>query len=80
MPALAKAKLIELDQLLENDKPGGQQVEVQFNPETLKVVQQSSLGTTLGRSRMFFNLQSAVLQYEQIAATDVKSVSSPELQ
>jgi SulP family sulfate permease len=39
-----------------------------LNPEALKVVQQSSLGTTLGRLRMCFNLQDAVLQYEQIAA------------
>jgi sulfate permease, SulP family len=39
-----------------------------LNPETLKVVQRSSLGKTLGRSRMFVDLQSAVLQYEQIAA------------
>lgn len=37
MPALAKATLTELDQGFENDKPDGQQVEVQFNPETLKV-------------------------------------------
>ena len=39
-----------------------------LNPETLKVVQRSSLGKTLGRSRMFVDLQSAVLQYEQTAA------------
>jgi MFS superfamily sulfate permease-like transporter len=37
-----------------------------LNPEVLKVVQQSPLGQTLGRSRMFFNLQSAVRQYEQM--------------
>ena len=37
-----------------------------LNPEVLKVVQQSSLGKTLGRSRMFFNLQSAVAHYEQM--------------
>jgi anti-anti-sigma regulatory factor len=36
-----------------------------LNPEVLKVVQQSPLGQTLGRSRMFFNLQSAVSHYEQ---------------
>ena len=34
----------------------------------LKVVQQSSLGETLGRERMFFNLQSAVAHYEQLAS------------
>jgi len=49
-----------------------------LNPETLKVVQRSSLGKTLGRSRMFFNLQSAVLQYEQIAAAGrVQNVIQP---
>ena len=37
-----------------------------LNPEVLKVVQQSPLGQTLGRPRMFFNLQSAVQQYEQM--------------
>ena len=40
-----------------------------LNPEVLKVVQQSPLGETLGRSRMFFNLQSAVTHYEQTHAT-----------
>jgi hypothetical protein len=34
----------------------------------LKVVQQSPLGATLGRARMFFNLQSAVTHYEQTSA------------
>ena len=37
-----------------------------LNPEVLKVVQQSPLGATLGRARMFFNLQSAVSHYEQM--------------
>jgi len=35
--ALAKAKLTELDEKFEDPKPGGQSVEVQFNPELLKV-------------------------------------------
>ena len=39
-----------------------------LNPAVLKVVQQSTLGETLGRTRMFFNLQSAVRHYEQIAS------------
>jgi SulP family sulfate permease len=39
-----------------------------LNPEVLKVVQQSPLGETLGRARMFFNLQSAVSHYEQMRA------------
>jgi hypothetical protein len=39
-----------------------------LNPEVLKVVQQSPFGATLGRARMFFNLQSAVTHYEQLQA------------
>jgi MFS superfamily sulfate permease-like transporter len=38
-----------------------------LNPEELQVVQQSSLGQTLGRPRMFFNLQGAVERYEDMA-------------
>jgi SulP family sulfate permease len=41
-----------------------------LNPEVLKVVQQSTLGRTLGRERLFFNVQSAVENYERIAATE----------
>jgi hypothetical protein len=37
-----------------------------LNQDVLKVVQQSSLGETLGRSRMFFNLQSVVAHYERL--------------
>lgn len=37
MTELAKAQLIELDADFKNEKPGGQKVTVQFNPETLKV-------------------------------------------
>ena len=40
-----------------------------LTPEVLKVVQQSPLGRTLGRERMFFNVQTAVQHYEQIART-----------
>lgn len=36
-----------------------------LNPQVLSVVKQSSLGDTLGRDRMFFNVQSAVAHYEQ---------------
>jgi SulP family sulfate permease len=36
-----------------------------LNPEALKVIQHSSLGETLGRPRMFFDLQSGVQHYEQ---------------
>lgn len=37
MTELAKAQLIELDTDFKTEKPGGQKVSVQFNPETLKV-------------------------------------------
>ena len=37
MTELAKAQLIELDADFKNEKPGGEKVSVQFNPETLKV-------------------------------------------
>ena len=36
-----------------------------LNQGVLKVVERSPLGATLGRARMFFNLQSAVLHYER---------------
>ena len=39
-----------------------------LNPAVLNVVQQSPLGATLGRARMFFNLQSAVAQFEKTHA------------
>ena len=48
-----------------------------LNPEVLKMVQQSSLGETLGRSRMFFNLQSAVAHYEQLALAQQVSTPRP---
>jgi hypothetical protein len=35
--SLAKAQLIELKQDFSDEKPGGQKLEVQFNPESLKV-------------------------------------------
>jgi SulP family sulfate permease len=35
-----------------------------LNPAALEVVQRSPLGATLGRERMFFNLQTAVAAYE----------------
>ena len=41
-----------------------------LNPEALKVVQHSSLGERLGRARMFFNLQTAVRQYEQMQSKE----------
>ncbi len=41
-----------------------------LNPEVLTVVQQSTLGRTLGHERLFFNVQSAVQHYERVAATE----------
>jgi high affinity sulfate transporter 1 len=41
-----------------------------LNPEVLKVVQHSKLGQTLGRERMFFNLEVAVERYEQLRASN----------
>src|SRR5215203_555689 len=46
-----------------------------LNPEVLKVVQQSALGRTLGQERMFFNVQSAVQQYERMAATQPAGIA-----
>jgi MFS superfamily sulfate permease-like transporter len=40
-----------------------------LNPEALAVVQRSSLGETLGRERMFFNVEAAVAKYEQLGAS-----------
>jgi len=39
-----------------------------LNPEALAVVQRSKLGETLGRERMLFNLETAVVRFEQISA------------
>ena len=44
-----------------------------LNTEALKVIQHSSLGETLGRPRMFFNLPSAVQEYERLRATAVST-------
>jgi high affinity sulfate transporter 1 len=40
-----------------------------LTPDVLKIIQQSPLGRTLGRERMFFNVQAAVQRYEQNAGT-----------
>ena len=37
---------------------------VDLNPDVLRVVQRSSLGDTLGRERMLFNLEVAVERYQ----------------
>jgi sulfate permease, SulP family len=46
-----------------------------LNPQVLKTVQHSPLGETLGRARMFFNLQSAVAQYERLQS-NIKSIGA----
>jgi len=46
-----------------------------LNPQVLKTVQQSPLGETLGRARMFFNLQNAVAQYERLQS-NIKSIGA----
>src|SRR5215211_6175597 len=46
-----------------------------LNPEVLKMVQQSTLGQTLSRERMFFNVQSAVQHYEGIAAAEPAGIA-----
>ena len=38
-----------------------------LNPEPLQLVQRSELGKTLGRSRMYFNLEQAVEHYQKQA-------------
>jgi MFS superfamily sulfate permease-like transporter len=40
-----------------------------LNPEALAVVQRTTLGETLGRERMFFNVEAAVAKYEQLWAS-----------
>jgi MFS superfamily sulfate permease-like transporter len=48
-----------------------------LTPDVLKIVQQSPLGRTLGRERMFFNVQAAVQRYEQQARRPVVGRPSP---
>jgi hypothetical protein len=40
---------------------------VGLNPQVLRVVQNSELGETLGRERMFFNLERAVEQFQKLS-------------
>jgi len=42
-----------------------------LNPQVLKTVQQSPLGETLGRARMFFSLHNAVAHYEELRSNQV---------
>ena len=43
---------------------------VGLNPEALEVVQRSTLGETLGRQRMFVNLETAVQAFEDSTSLD----------
>ncbi|HYA76359.1 MAG TPA: SulP family inorganic anion transporter [Burkholderiaceae bacterium] len=43
---------------------------VGLEPEVLQVVQRSPLGATLGRERMFFNLEQAVAKYQALRAQE----------
>jgi len=45
---------------------------VGLNPEVLRVVQNSELGETLGRERMFFNLERAVEAYQGRAGSTIQ--------
>ena len=45
---------------------------VGLNPEVLRVVQNSELGKTLGRERMFFNLERAVETFQKQSAERIK--------
>lgn len=47
-----------------------------LNPGVLQVVQHSPLGRTLGRERMFFNVQAAVQRYEQLSATEWAGIAA----
>jgi MFS superfamily sulfate permease-like transporter len=49
---------------------------VGMNPGVYAMVQRSPLGQTLGRERMFFNLEQAVAAYESTAADGARMVSS----
>jgi hypothetical protein len=45
---------------------------VGLTPEVLRMVQRSSLGETLGRERMHFNLETAVGRYVGRGVVDAK--------
>jgi MFS superfamily sulfate permease-like transporter len=49
---------------------------VGLNPEVLAVIQRSSLGQTLGRERMHFNLEAAVARYQEEYGTSSVSTSN----
>jgi len=43
---------------------------VGLNPKVMEMVMRSPLGETLGRERMFFNLEMAVAKYQELKATE----------
>jgi MFS superfamily sulfate permease-like transporter len=45
-----------------------------LNPEPLKIVERSPLGTALGHERMFFNLEQAVEVFEKQQNQQVKGL------
>jgi SulP family sulfate permease len=47
-----------------------------MNPGVYAMVQRSPLGQTLGRERMFFNLEQAVAAYQSTAVDGSRVVSS----
>jgi SulP family sulfate permease len=49
-----------------------------LTPDVLTVVQRSGIGETLGRERMFFNLQMAVESYEQIRSSNAGAATLAE--
>ena len=49
---------------------------VGLNPSVLNVVQRSQLGATLGRERMFFNLQAAIERYTQAGLAKAGAVGA----
>jgi hypothetical protein len=46
-----------------------------LNPEPLRLIQKSPLGTTLGRERMCFNLDQAVRNFQKLAASAQPALS-----
>ena len=72
MRAVFDLEYTALKMLIEGEKRSREQgLEVWLvglNPEVLAVVQRSTLGETLGRERMLFNLEMAVARHQQIEA------------
>jgi high affinity sulfate transporter 1 len=82
MSAVFDLEYTALKMLTEGEKRNREQgIElwlVGLNPEVLEMVQRSPLGPTLGRERMFFNLEMAVARYQQIQAASPRRPETPE--